>query len=442
MKSSIHRKPLLNKITDPLQSFVRLESFGGIILIIASIAALIVANSAFGPSFISFWDKYAGLKFENLKFDLSVLHWINDGLMAIFFFVVGLEIKREILTGGLSSFKKASLPIFAAVGGMIVPALLYFSLNKGDIGSHAWGIPMATDIAFALGVLTLLGKRIPTSLKLFLTSLAIIDDIGAVIVIAVFYTSSINTMALIFGGIIFVILLMLNFLSIRTKGIYLVLGVILWYAFLKSGVHATIAGILLAFTIPSRANRSLKEFVECNIKIIHKIREHKESRQAGIEQKFIQSAIYTVEKNCEDVLSPLQWLEHKLHPYVVYIIVPLFAFSNAGIFIDNTLISELSSSISLGIFVGLFIGKPVGIYLFSRISVALKIADKPVDIRWKQIVGLGFLAGIGFTMSFFVSQLAFSSGEELNIAKLAVLISSLISGVTGYLLLRFSKTKA
>lgn len=438
MKKSFVNTPLLSRIKDPLISFVKLESFGGIVLICTSILALVLANLPDGKEFLDFWEEYAGFQFGDFKLKLSVLHWINDGLMAVFFFVVGLEIKREILTGGLSSIKKASLPIFGAVGGMLVPALIFFGLNQNGPGAHAWGIPMATDIAFALGILTLLGKRIPLSLKLLLTSIAIIDDIGAVIVIAVFYTSKIHMTALLYGALVLAVLFLLNFLNIRNRSPYLILGVVLWFALLQSGLHATLAGVLLAFSIPARANTTLGEFLSCNMKILNNIKTHKEETSNSYEQKYVQSAIHTIEENCDKAISPLQYLEHKLHPYVVYFIVPLFALANAGLALDSDLLFELSNPISIGIFLGLFIGKPLGIVLFSKLGSISKLASKPSDVKWSQILGLGFLGGIGFTMSFFVAQLAFPAGMELNIAKLAVLLSSLISGIVGFLILRYT----
>jgi len=414
-----------------------LEAFGGIVLMSFTILALGLANSAIGESFIAHWEKYFGLHFGDWELSKTLIHWINDGLMAVFFFVVGLEIKREMLTGGLSSFKNATLPIFAAVGGMLVPALIYVSFNQTGAGTHGWGVPMATDIAFALGILILLGKRIPLSLKLLLTSIAIVDDIGAVIVIALFYTSEIDWMYLIYGGGLYAFLWCLNLLKMRSVPVYLILGLFLWYALLKSGVHATLAGILLALTIPARANRDVFEFVKSGTSLLTQMGKIPLAYTRAEKDKHIQSSVETVEANCMEVISPLQRLEHALHPWVAYLIVPLFAFANAGVIIDHQLLSQVFEPISIGIILGLFLGKPLGIYLFALAGVRLGFAQKPVDVCWSQIIGIGFLGGIGFTMSFFVSQLAFTDPAVLSLAKVAVLIASVVSGLVGFLILKF-----
>ncbi|MGQ1910966.1 Na+/H+ antiporter NhaA [Marinifilum sp. RC60d5] len=438
----LKRKRILNKIKDPLVEFVRLEAFGGIVLMFFTILAIFIANSTVSESFLAYWQGYFGLHFGSWELSKSLIHWINDGLMAIFFFVVGLEIKRELLTGGLSSMRKASLPIFAAIGGMLVPALFYVSLNLTGSGTHGWGIPMATDIAFALGILILLGKRIPVALKLLLTSIAIVDDIGAVIVIAVYYTSEIDWLYLLYGGGIYVFLWCLNLLKVRNVSVFLILGIILWYMLLKSGVHATLAGILLAFTIPAHANRNVFEFVRSNLVIMNQLDDSTSEKQTEFKEKHVQSSVYAIENNCVEVISPLHRLEHLFHPWVAYLIVPLFAFANAGVLIDSTLVTNIAEPISLGIIFGLFVGKPLGIFLFSYISVHLKLAQKPLEISWLQILGIGFLGGIGFTMSFFVSQLAFTNVQMLSLAKFSVLIASSMSGIIGFLILRiFSRNQ-
>nr|WP_320119732.1 Na+/H+ antiporter NhaA [uncultured Marinifilum sp.] len=433
----LKRKRIFDRIKDPLVEFVRLEAFGGIVLMFFTILAIFIANSSQGESFIAYWQGYFGLHFGSWELSKTIIHWINDGLMAVFFFVVGLEIKRELLTGGLSSMRKASLPIFAAIGGMVVPALFYVSLNLTGSGTHGWGVPMATDIAFALGILILLGKRIPVSLKLLLTSIAIVDDIGAVIVIALYYTSEIDWLYLLYGGGIYALLWLINLLRVRNISIFLILGIILWYMLLKSGVHATLAGILLAFTIPAHANRNIFEFVRSNVIIMNQLDDSTYDKQIEFKEKHVQSSVYAIRNNCIEVISPLHRLEHLYHPWVAYLIVPLFAFANAGVLIDSKLLTNIDQPISLGIIFGLFVGKPLGIFLFSYLSVQLKLAQKPIEICWSQILGIGFLGGIGFTMSFFVSQLAFSDVQVLNLAKFAVLIASFMSGLIGFLILRF-----
>ncbi|NOU58183.1 Na+/H+ antiporter NhaA [Marinifilum caeruleilacunae] len=432
----IKKQKLFHRIKDPLVEFVRLEAFSGIVLMFFTLLALAISNSILGENFIAYWTNYFGFQFGDWTLKKSLLHWINDGLMAIFFFVVGLEIKRELLTGGLSSVKKASLPIFGAIGGMLVPALVYVSLNTQGEGTHGWGIPMATDIAFALGILILLGKRIPTSLKLLLTSIAIVDDIGAVMVIALYYTSEIDWIYLLYGGGIYALLWLFNFLKIRNISVYLIFGLFLWYVVLKSGVHATLAGVLLALTIPARASRNIFEFIGSNQELLKNLEDKTPDLQLKPNEKFIQASVSSIESNCLKVLSPLQRLEHDFHPWVAYMIVPLFAFANAGVIIDTDLTSRVFEPVSIGIILGLFVGKPLGIFFFSWIGVKLKIAQKPSEICWSQILGIGFLGGIGFTMSFFVSQLAFADPEVLSLAKFAVLIASLMSGVIGFLILK------
>ena len=431
------RKRLFDRIKDPLVDFVRLEAFGGIVLMVFTVLALVIANSYMGEDFLAYWENHFGLHFGDWELSKTLIHWINDGLMAVFFFVVGLEIKREMLTGGLSSIKNASLPIFSAVGGMLIPALVYVYFNQTGAGTHGWGVPMATDIAFALGILILLGNRIPVSLKLLLTSIAIVDDIGAVIVIALFYTSEIDWMYLIYGGGIYALLWGLNLLKMRSIPVYLFLGFILWYVLLKSGVHATLAGILLALTIPARSNSEVFEFIKSGTSLLSQMGKIPAESTVAETDKHIQSSVETIEANCKEVISPLQRLEHALHPSVIYLIVPLFAFANAGVIIDHQLLAEVFEPISIGIILGLFLGKPLGIYLFAWAGVRLGLARKPVDVYWSQILGIGFLGGIGFTMSFFVSQLAFTDSSVLSVAKLAVLIASVFSGLIGFLILKF-----
>ncbi|MCL3780914.1 Na+/H+ antiporter NhaA [Prolixibacteraceae bacterium JC049] len=439
MISKLKEKKVFSKIKDPLVEFVRLEAFGGIVLMVFTVLALIFANSPLSDQFLAYWKQYVGFQFGDWQLKKTLIHWINDGLMAIFFFVVGLEIKREMLTGALSSIKQASLPIFAAIGGMLVPALIYIFLNGEGPGSQGWGVPMATDIAFALGVLILLGKRIPLSLKLLLTSIAIVDDIGAVMVIAIYYTSEISWSYLLYGGGIYIVLWMLNLLNVRKVSVYLILGIILWYMLLKSGVHATLAGVMLAFTIPAKASRNVPEFIKDNTRILTRLNKKVEEGEGDADQHSIQSCIGAVEDNCVQVISPLLRLEHFFHSWVAYLIIPVFAFANAGVVIDAELITKVNDPVFLGILFGLLLGKPIGIFLFSYLSAVVGWSQKPLDVSWKQIVGIGFLGGIGFTMSFFVSQLAFLDENVLSLAKLGVLVASLIAGSVGFALLRFGK---
>lgn len=369
----------------PIQEFIHDSRSVGITLLICTLVSLILSNTGWGNAFVGFWEKDIHFPYENIHLPHSVAHWINDGLMAVFFLLVGMEIKRELLTGELSSLKKSILPVLAAIGGMLFPALLYYGWNTNSGFPQGWGVPMATDIAFSLGILSLLGKRVPLSLKILLTALAIIDDLGAIVAIAVFYTDHIDWLYLGIGGIILLVLFLMNKFNIKALLPYFILGLGLWYCLFNSGVHATLAGVLLAFTIP--------------IKKIHR-------------------------------------LEHKLHDPVNFIILPLFALANTAIIFPAEISVALASPINYGILSGLIIGKPLGIALISYCAVKLKLATLPEDLNWKYIIGMGMLAGIGFTMSIFISMLAFKDFEAQTTAKLAVLIASFASGVGGFLFLK------
>lgn len=437
-------KPLLFEIVNPLNKFVKMEAFSGIVLIFVTIAALIIANSGFSDLYFVFFQKRLTLAIEGFELNKPLILWINDGLMAVFFLLVGLEIKRETQTGELSTIKKAVLPAFAAIGGMVIPALFYTMFNFQGEGMAGWGIPMATDIAFALGVLTLLGSRVPVSLKLFLTALAIVDDLGAVIVIALFYTSKLSLGALLTGGIIFAILMMLNFLKVYRISIYLFLGFFLWVALLKSGIHATIAGVLLAIAIPGKAKNPVDECVNSNQSVLNDLKNAsgKDPDDPKNAKKLV-NAIFTIEDNCTHAVSPLLRLEHSLHSWVAYFIIPLFAFANAGIVFKSELLSDIGNPVSLGIFAGLALGKPIGITFFTRLATKLGIASLPDGVRWIHILGVGFLGGIGFTMSIFINNLAFVANPyNIEIAKTGILFTSLIAGIIGYMLLFNVKVKS
>lgn len=366
--------------------FINSEKSGGIVLLFCTIISLILANGLWGYAYTHFWHQYADLSFARLKLNYSVEHWINDGLMAIFFLLVGLEIEREIYVGELSQMRNALLPIAAAIGGMLVPAGIHFLFNAGTPTQSGFGIPMATDIAFALGMLSLAGRRVPHSLKIFLTALAIIDDLGAIIIIAIFYNSGIAWGYL--GGAmgIFAMLLLFNRLKVHKLPFYLIPGVIMWYCMLKSGVHATITGVLLAFAIP---------FTK------------------------------------DDDSNPSYHLQHFLHKPVAFFILPLFALANTGIVLAEGWYKQLTTRNDLGIILGLLVGKPLGILLFCWVLVKTKVAQLPQRITWKHMVGAGVLAGIGFTMSIFISNLAFTDFDTIQYAKVAVLVGSLIAVIVG-----------
>ena len=384
---------MIQYISKPFKWFFKLEAASGLILLIAAILALLISNSDFNVLYFQTLEKYLFIGVNEFGLKLSVHHWINDGFMAIFFFFVTLEIKREFLQGELSNIKQALLPIIAAVGGMIVPALFYAVINYGNAETiRGWAIPSATDIAFSLGILSLLGSRVPISLKVFLTALAIIDDLGAILIIAFFYSGDLSIPYLSLMLISFILLLILNKFSIKIFTPYLFIGLCMWFFTYKSGIHATIAGVLLASTIPHR----LKEYD----------------------------------------FSLLEKLEHGISPYVAFLIMPIFAFANAGVNLEGLSLSSLLTPVPLGILMGLFFGKQIGVLLFSYVSVKFKFADMPNNANWMSIYGVSILTGIGFTMSLFVGNLAFVENTQyIDGVKIGVLSGSLLSTVFGYLIL-------
>ncbi len=380
------------------QQFFNSEKAGGLILIGCTLISLLIANSSLGSSYIHFWHTDAPVHIFGIDIPFRIEEWINDGLMTIFFLLVGLEIEREIYIGELSSFKNAALPVLAAVGGMIVPALIHFLLNHGKPEQPGMGIPMATDIAFSLGVLSLIGKRIPLSLKIFLTALAIIDDLGAVLIIAIFYTQNFSFLFLSLSLGLFVCLLVLNRLNIMSLWLYLLPGVLLWYFLYRSGVHPTLSGILLAFAIPFRKNRAVQ---------------------------------------------PSSVLQHFLHKPVNFLIIPVFALANTAIHLPTAWKTEIFSSNSLGISLGLLLGKPLGIAGFSALGIMTGLAKLPEGMNATKLIGMGLLAGIGFTMSIFISNLAFDANNDLiQSSKVAVLIASILAAILGWLVLKTSMDRS
>ncbi len=390
---------MIQKITKGFTSFFKLESASGIVLLFAAVIALVISNSELSNLYFSTLEKYLFIGINNFGLKLSVLHWINDALMAIFFFFVTLEIKREFLQGELSNIKQALLPIIAAVGGMLVPALIYVFINLGDGETlKGWAIPSATDIAFSLGVLSLLGKRVPLSLKVFLTALAIIDDLGAIVIIALFYSGDLSIKYLSLMLLAFIVLLVINKFNVRKFLPYLIVGVFLWDFTHNSGIHATIAGVLLAMTIPHR--KKDKDF------------------------------------------SLLIKVEHAISPYVAFGIMPIFAFANAGVSLEGLSFSSLLDKVPLGIVLGLFVGKQLGVFIFSYVSIKLKIAQMPSNTSWYNFYGVGVLTGIGFTMSLFVGNLAFAeSMQYMDGVKIGVLTGSLLSTLFGYFLILLTPNK-
>jgi len=433
-------KSSLEKILSPIQKFLKMEASGGIILIISTIVALVWANSIFSESYFNLWSKYVTLDIAGFKLKNSIHHWINDGLMVIFFFVVGLEIKRELIAGELSSIKKASLPIAGALGGMVLPALVYLLFNYGKEGMSGWGIPMATDIAFVVGLMALLGPKFPLPLKIFVLALAIVDDIGAVLVIGIFYTKEISLQALQIASLILVLLFIVNRLDVRNLIVYTILGVALWLAFLKSGVHATVAGVLLAFFIPTKPKIERHKFYDKTKKLLDEFSNSKDVDNILKDEERLE-IVFEIEKNCEKVLTPLQRFEHSLHPWVTYLIIPVFALANAGVALSEISTDNLFNPISIGIFLGLFIGKQSGIFLFSYFAIKLKLASMLENVNYTKLYGAGILCGIGFTMSLFIANLAFETNELLDIAKIGILSASLISGIVGFVVTKIGLNK-
>jgi len=425
-------------IKEPLAKFIKLETSSSIILFLATISALVLANSPLSESFLGFWNNYITISLPGLELSKPVIKWINDGLMVIFFFLIGLEIKRELVAGELNDFKKASLPLFAAIGGMILPAVLFTILNSGQPGAEGWGIPIAADIAFTLGILQLLGKRVPIGLKVFLMAFAIIDDLGAVLVIAFFYSTN-----LIWGyiGIALILVAILAVLSIKgyySKYLFFAIGVIVWVLFLKSGIHATIAGVLLALTIPIKRKTNTSSFYnEAKDALEMFVADCKTSTgEKNILTKNQLTAIEEIEDLAEKTAPPLQYLEHSLHGWVSYLIMPLFAFANAGVVFS--LGGESNFALSTNIAISMIFGNAIGIFVFSYLSIKLKISELPQNVTFKMLGGISILGGLGFTMSLFINSLAFSDQTLIDAAKMGVLIGSVVAGVVGFLVLKMA----
>jgi|SRR5690554_62218 len=433
----------IDKLTKPIQRFIQNQKAGGIVLGISVVLALFFANSPLSEAYHHFFENKIGFQFNgNSYLEYSLHHWINDGLMAIFFFVVGLELKREIVGGELSNPRKALLPIGAAIGGMVVPALVYIVLNSSSEAQSGWGIPMATDIAFALGVLYLLGDKIPLTLKIFLTALAIVDDLGAVLVIAFFYTSDISTLSLIIGLGFVLIMFIGNKIGIRNVLFYAIIGIIgVWTAFLLSGVHATIAAVLAAFTIP--ADMKIKESVYLN-KIQNYLNQFKAIDPNDKIPTLTNNQLHILEEVKTDtnkIIPPLQRLEHAMHPFVTFAIIPIFALANAGVSLNFDWDQLLNTNVAIGVFLGLLLGKVLGIVGFTWLFVKMKIAPFPEGMNMKNLFGLSLLASIGFTMSLFVTSLAFSNEEHITQAKIGIFTASIIGGIFGYIVLNKSIKK-
>lgn len=427
-----------NKISTPFEHFIHAQTTTGIILMFMTMLALILANSPLTEVYANFFHTKIDLNVGSWKLSNTVHHWINDGLMSIFFFVIGLEIKREILVGELSNIKIAILPIFAAIGGMIFPALIYLGINSGEMGASGWGIPMATDIAFAISALVLLGKRVPTSLVTFLVALAIVDDLGAVLVIAIFYTEQINFLPLGLAGVAFLILLIFNRFGIHMILPYFIVGLLMWFFMLESGVHATIAGVIAAMAIPSKPKQTPLDFTRHTRNLIDKYDNYPVATDHMMHEKQ-KAILINIQDRIDAVGTPAGRLERSLHLPIALIIIPLFALANAGITIDfDSMGTTIIKPVSLGIIAGLILGKVIGIFGVSWLAIKLKIAKLPEESNMSQIFGVAFLGGIGFTMSIFVAELAFLNSPELIFqAKVGILAASLFAGLFGFFWLKY-----
>jgi len=433
------RQLVADQILRPAQQFFNKEASSSILLISATVIALIWINSNVGETYHRFWHTQISFTFGHFHISKTLLHWVNDGLMSLFFFTVGLEIKREILVGELATPKKALLPVIAALGGMIVPGLIYAALNVGSPNIHGWGIPVATDIAFALGAVAVFGRNLPVGLRIFLAAFAIADDLGAVVIIAIFYTKEIVWSNLIISLFLIFGLAVANFFWIRQTLIYAILGLAVWFFVLGSGVHPTIAGVIVSLFVPARGRYDTDNFLQNVKKITEKF--ECEEQSCGYSILLNQEHMYAVqalELACHDVETPLQRLMHALHPWVAFLILPLFALGNTGLVFRGIVFSEaVSHPVILGIIFGLVVGKPIGILLFSYLSVKTGIASLPQEVKWSHIFGGAMLGGIGFTMSLFLSELSFTDPHIIDYARIAILAGSILSAVFGMSYLGF-----
>jgi Na+:H+ antiporter, NhaA family len=425
MRANAASNTPIETLISPFVRFAKMEAAGGTVLLAASLFALVWANSPFQHSYHEIFASEFSIRVGKFVLTENRHAWINDGLMSLFFFLVGLEIKREILVGELSSFRRAAFPFLAAAGGMIVPALLYLATARHGDFTKGWAIPISTDIAFTLGILAFLGNRVPTSLKVFVTALAIVDDIFAVIVIALFYTSHIDYLSLGLGFACILAALVANILGVRKPVVYAAIGVVAWCCVLESGVHATIAGILLALTIPSQTSLDKASFLSQSRALLDRL---ERSESNSFEEHSI---IQTMEQKVELAESPLLRIEHTLQPWIGFLVMPLFALANAGVNLSQNAVAAIGHPVAWGVVLGLAVGKPAGVWLFSFLAARSRIAARPANVSAQQVLGAGCLCGIGFTMSLFVANLAFDEGQVLEISKIAITIASVISAVLG-----------
>ena len=433
------QEPLIQPIVEPFQRFLHAQPTGGALLLAATVVAMGWANSLWADSYETFWNMTASIAVGSLAFTETLREWINDGLMAMFFFVIGLEIKREILVGELASFRQAALPLSAALGGALLPAMLYVTVNGTGPGTSGWGIPMATDIAFALGILALLGSRVPLALKVFLTALAIADDLMAVLIIVLYYTSTISWGPLAISGVFLVLLIAANVVGLRHWLVYSILGIGgLWVSLLLSGVHATIAGVVAAMTIPSRTRLTGGEFLARGRSLLRQFDEDEvvSPNNPPLANRKRHQIVRRMKTAARDVGTPLQQMEDALHPWVTVVVMPLFALANAGVTLTVDTGAALSNPVALGIMLGLLVGKPVGVVLSCWLATWGGLATFPEGVSWSHVWAVGLLAGIGFTMSLFIAGLAFPTGPLLMSAKVGVLVASTVAGTSGYWVLK------
>ncbi len=424
---------LVDRLTRPFQIFAAHKLSGAILLLAATVVAVAWANSPWAGFYHHSLQTELALSIGPFGLNKSISHWINDGLMGLFFFVVGLEIKRELLAGELANPRKAALPVLAAVGGMVVPALVYFAFNGDGAFARGWGIPMATDVAFALGILAVF--PVPVSLKVFLTALAIVDDIGAIVVVAVFYTDTIAPGSLFIGSLLLGVSIGANVIGVRNPIIYFLIGFAVWVAFYKSGVHATLAGVLMAFTIPARTIINSRQLHDWTRDLLEQLRATGLPADSSLLTNRQHHIVHSMEQLTEHATAPLQKLEHALMPFVTFAILPLFALANAGVSLESETLDRLAEPMSLGIILGLVVGKPLGIWAFAWAGVVLRIAELPKGISLWHVASVGCLAGIGFTMSLFIATLAFDEVVLIETAKTAVLAGSLLATLTGSIIL-------
>lgn len=435
-------KTPIEKLARPFVAFAEHRLGGTMLLLGATLFAILWANSPWAPLYESLLNTTVTVGAGDFALSKPFLLWVNDGLMGIFFFLVGLEIKREVLEGELSSLRRAALPIAAAFGGMVVPALVYSGFNHGGPGHTGWGIPMATDIAFALGVLGLIGPRVPAGLRIFLAALAIADDIGAVLVIAVFYTEHLSLVSLALGGVMLLVSIAANIAGVRNSAVYFLLGLVAWVAFLKSGVHATLAAVLMAFTIPARTRIDGERFAFTMEGLLAKLRETGLPGTTRFLSADQQHLLQSMNTSIDFASAPLQRLEHAIAPFSTFLVLPLFAIANAGVHIGPGFFASLTDPITLGVALGLFVGKQIGIFATSLIAVRLRLGDLPANVTWRQLHGVSVLGGIGFTMSLFVAGLAFQDPALQDEAKVGILLGSLLSAIVGVLLLKSAPAAA